>query len=237
MESLGGSVVDEQPADGSGVALDVSEGPVVWALPPAEQGLAGQRFESVVSALAADAQRLVTWRRRLAVLEGGPIDPDTGVLREQATARIAARLWPGDAIICLGLDVPDPDRELVRRFAGLIRSEMRLTDHVGLAGEGALSVLARNTPVAGAEAALTRLRRRWRAGEPPATFSAGIAMVGPSGTAALQAARATLDEVRSDRSDAWDVAEETGEGWQPEISNAPTSQDRKWSSGPDSGGH
>lgn len=237
MESLGGRVVEQQPTDGSGVPLDVSEGPVLWALSPQDDGPAGDRFDSVVSALTEDAKRLVTWRRRLAVLEEGPIDPDTGVLRESATARIAARLWAGDAIICLGLDTPEPDRELVRRFAALIRSEVRLTDHVGLAGGGAVSVLARNTPVAGAEAALTRLRRRWRAGDPPTTFSAGIAMVGPSGTAALQAARATLDEVRRDRSDAWDVAADTGEGWKPEISDAPTSQERKWSSGPDSGGH
>lgn len=227
MRDLGGAVVDAEPADGSGIRLDVSAGPVAWAV-ASDDGPAGDQFGSVVTALTEDARRLVTWRRRLGVLEGGPIDPDTGCLRESAVARVAARLWPGDAVMHLGLDGPS-DRETFRRFAGLVLSEMRLTDHVGIAGTG-IAVIARNTSVAGAEAALTRLRRRWAAHDPPTTFSAGIALVGSSGTEALQAARTTLEQIQRDRGDAWDVAPETDDAWQPSVSDAPTSQGRRWDS-------
>lgn len=228
VEGMGGQVVDEPPDDDA-IALDVGGEVARWAIPPVDAADA-RRLEGLLPALLDDARHLATVRRRLAVFENGPLDPDTGVLKEGATSRIASRLWAGDAAICIGLDEP-VDEALFVRFATTVRDEVRLEDHVGRLGT-TLAILIRHTPVAGAEALLTRLRRRWKHVEGAVTFSAGIADVGAGGgAAALDGARAALAEVQAGGADLWGVAKDTGEGWKPEASTAPTSKGDQWSSG------
>ncbi|MGH3442716.1 MAG: hypothetical protein ACRDUY_11875 [Nitriliruptorales bacterium] len=229
VDGLGGEVVDEQPEGGAAIALDVGGEITRWAVLSADPADA-HRLEGLLPALLDDARHLATVRRRLAVLESGPLDPDTGILKEESTTRIASRLWSGDAAICIALDGA-VDEALFVRFATTVRDEVRLEDHVGRLG-ATLAVLIRHTPAAGAEALLTRLRRRWKNVEGAVTFSAGIAEVGSGGgSGALDAARAALAEVQASGAELWGVAKSTGEGWKPEASTAPTSKGDQWSSG------
>jgi len=173
------------------------------------------------------------------------VDPLTGCDNRYDLARRLAALRPGDAVCLLDVDhfkrLNDTrghaagDEVLVALGAALRRTARRQDTLIRYGGEEFLVLL----PSAGRNGAVSfdqRLRRAWSASGAEATFSAGLAVVGPlvttlvpseeSGPVALANADAALYAAKArgrDRSEVWPVREAAG-AHRTDTSAAPQAQ-------------
>lgn len=232
VRELGGDVTGD-PAAAGALDVDIAVGTAEPRYPVLAEGSEARRVvEEALAELLADVDRALDVTSRIAVIERGAIEPDTGAFTVHATERVVDRMWAGDTLVCVRLDGLDGVQErvartLTRTYLRVVRDEVRLEDHIGRTDELTGVLLLRNTPRAGAEAVLTRLRRRWRAARPrEITFSAGICEVSSAGGGpALEAAGTALDRAAASGGDAWGAVRPREDAkWDPSMRRVSSSQ-------------
>jgi diguanylate cyclase (GGDEF)-like protein len=170
------------PVIGEGGVLGVVV--AAWARRPHHTDVCGTR---ALALLVPQAARVLERLRRSERLEvAAETDALTGLANRRGFDRVMTRLRPGDALVVCDLDhfkaVNDNHGhavgdELLGRFGALVRSVVRRHDAAGrLGGEEFVILLADVGDEDGARRVVDRLRHRWVATRPLATFSAGVAV-------------------------------------------------------------
>jgi diguanylate cyclase (GGDEF)-like protein len=111
-------------------------------------------------------------------------DPLTGIANRRRAQEVLGDLAVGDSVALVDVDhfkaVNDTlghaaGDELLREIALFLAANVRAGDHLARFGGEEFLIVLPHTPVTGAAYLLDRLRRRWEATNPIATFSAGAA--------------------------------------------------------------
>lgn len=205
VDSLGGRTVpsrlEHEWSFGPPIVLGDGEAMRVVAAPGTT---ARHRIESVLPAVIEDARATVA---RIARFQGSGqqalADPLTGLRSPFEFARRLARAHDGDSVVVIDVDRlqqvndeggRDVGDSVLRSLSRRLREQARSVDVCARTDDDEFAVLMPRTSVAGATAALARLRGVWRECRPiPIGFSSGIAGVAAlGGDDALGRAREAL---------------------------------------------
>ena len=199
VREIGADVVQAAEAPDHALPLDLGLGEVPPLLAVAAPvSMARLHLESLLPPVVEDARTAIMRLRQHQRLEDDAgTDSLTGVLTRRVLFRRICALQTGDVVALFDLDQfkalndtrghPAGD-EALRSFGALLRGGVREGDVVGRYGGDELLVGFRATGVDQAAARIEELRRTWLARNPPVTFSAGIAAIGPAGPLAAVAA-------------------------------------------------
>ena len=199
VRTLGAEAVPAGAAPPHALPLDLGLGQVPPLLAVASPvSVARLHLETMLPPVVEDARTTIQRLREQRRLEQeAGTDVLTGALTRRVLFRRICALREGDAVALLDLDrfkVLNDTRghaagdDALHAFGALLLAGVRDGDVVGRYGGEELLVGFRGTGAAQAARRVEELRAAWRAQDPPVTFSAGVAAVGPAGPAAAVAA-------------------------------------------------
>ncbi len=147
------------------------------------------RDRQAADLLAQEGARMVERQHAMQELaREAQTDPLTELANRRTFSRALDTLQPGDAVVIVDLDHfktvndrfgHDVGDETLRDFARLLQVVARQVDTVARYGGEEFALVLADAGTAGAQVVMSRLRALWADRNPPATFSAGIAIHEP----------------------------------------------------------